>query len=80
MHYSKPPGSFRAVLERWPRLSDAAQDLGLPYDRVAQWAKRDSIPAEYWPAIVAAAARRELAFINLTVLAELAASRSRESA
>lgn len=73
------PKSFREVLALWPRISDAAQDLGMPYERVAQWAKRDSIPAEYWPEVINAAAARGFKYVSLPILVDLAAlARRRE--
>jgi len=42
----------------WPRMSDLASDLGLPYQTVAAWKRRNRIPAENDGAIIDAAARR----------------------
>jgi len=71
-----PPKSFREVLALWPQVSDAAQDLGLKYDRVAQWVKRDSIPAAYWPRIINAAAGRGFKYVSLPILVEFAEQRA----
>ena len=74
MQEPSPPTSFRDVLRLWPRISDAAQDLDLPYERVSQWAKRNSIPPEYWPDLIRAAAARGYKYVSLPILVELAAS------
>lgn len=70
------PKSFREVLGLWPQISDAAQDLGLKYDAVAQWVKRDSIPVAYWPRLINAAAARGFKFVSLPILVELAEQRA----
>lgn len=72
-----PPGSYREILRLWPTISEAAQDLDLPYERVSQWAKRDSIPPEYWTDLLRAAAARGFKFVSLPILVELAAEAKR---
>lgn len=76
MDAPSPPATFRDTLRLWPTFADAASDLSIPYERVAQWAKRDSVPAEYWPALVNAARTRGFP-VDLELLAALAA-RQRE--
>jgi len=74
MQEPSPPTSFREVLQLWPRISDAAQEIGYPYERVSQWAKRNSIPPEYWPDVIRAAAARGFKYVSLPILVELAAA------
>lgn len=64
------------IFAKWPRLSDLAADLGKPYQTVAAWKQRNSIPAQYdLDLIRAAKARGE----SLT-LDDLAQARAREPA
>lgn len=42
----------------WPSLVDLASDIEVPADRVKKWPQRGSIPPEYWPSMIAAAAKR----------------------
>lgn len=42
----------------WPKITDLADDLGLPYTTVHSWAVRGSIPARYDLKLVAAAKKR----------------------
>lgn len=46
-------------LERiWPKTTDLADDLGVPYTTAAAWRQRESIPAKYDLDLIAAAKRR----------------------
>jgi len=42
----------------WPKVSDLADDLGLPYTTVHSWSVRGRIPSERDFEIIAAAERR----------------------
>jgi len=48
------------IMQIWPRMSDLADDLGLPYQTVASWKRRNRIAPENDGAIIAAAARRNV--------------------
>jgi hypothetical protein len=69
------PLSFRDVIGRWPTTRAFARDAGCSPTLVRQWRHRDSVPAQYWPQIVAGAARRGIAPVDLRLLAQLAAKR-----
>lgn len=68
--------SFVDVIALWPSLSALADDLGLPYGVVKQWRMRNSIPAERWQSLIAAAQVRDIAGITADSLAALAARRA----
>jgi hypothetical protein len=46
------------IFNIWPRLSDLAADLGKPYQTVAAWKRRGSIPAENDLQLIQAAEKR----------------------
>lgn len=51
--------TFRDVIHRWTgRKPGLAADLGVNLEIVKGWAKRNSIPSEYWEAMLAAQAAR----------------------
>lgn len=52
--------TFREIIDLWPTKVALADDLGLKYDRVAQWYKRDSIRSTFFDQIVRAAKGRNL--------------------
>lgn len=45
--------SFRSVIELWSSKEAMAADLGARANNVSKWWQRDSIPAEWWSAILA---------------------------
>lgn len=47
--------SFRPIIEKWKTRADLAAALGRPRVTVQQWWGRDSVPAEVFPEIEAAA-------------------------
>lgn len=71
---SPPPASFREVIGRWPATRFFARDAGCSPLLVRQWRHRNFIPPQYWPRIVAAAARRGISDVNADLLARLAAA------
>lgn len=71
--------SFVAVIALWPQPSDLAGDIGQDAVTVRSWKARNSIPAEYWPAIVQAAARREFEGLTLEFLATLVKPRKKHA-
>jgi hypothetical protein len=69
------PLSFREVIAHWPTTRAFARDAGCSPTLVRQWRHRNSVPAQYWPRIVEGAARRGIVLVDLSVLAQLAATR-----
>lgn len=65
--------NFRTIIDRWPSIDQMAADLSVKPDTVRKWRERDSVPGEYWAAIVRAARDRRLA----VRLEDLAAAASR---
>lgn len=46
--------SFRTIIELWPSREGMAADLpGTTATQVSKWWQRDSVPAEWWSAILA---------------------------
>lgn len=68
------PNSFRELIGRWPRTRDFARDAGCSPLLVRQWRHRNFVPPQYWPGIVAGAARRRIGGIDTNLLAHLAAT------
>ena len=52
--------TFKSYIGRWGRPENLAEDLGIPTERARKWALRESIPAEYWLSVIAAAKGRKL--------------------
>lgn len=65
--------TFAAVIDAWPSPAEFAADVGVPLNNARVWKHRDSIPARYWPQVVAGAEARGLVGITLDLLAKLAA-------
>lgn len=65
--------THRDIIDRWPAPSirTFAEDVGLKYVTAQLMRYRNSIAAEHWLAVVAAAERRGFSDITLGVLAEL---------
>lgn len=75
--------NFRQIMALWPRGTFAASVADhLPGVRVRelskQWRARCSIPPEYWPAVVAAAADAKIVGVNYAALVNAAVIRARE--
>lgn len=47
--------TFGSILARWPTLVAFATDVGIPYQTAAGWKRRNSIPADRWDEVLAAA-------------------------
>jgi hypothetical protein len=45
--------SFRSIIELWPSREAMALELGAGAPAVSKWWQRDSVPAEWWSAILA---------------------------
>jgi hypothetical protein len=63
--------SFRPIIELWGRRSNLAEDLKIPRITVQQWWLRDSIPAEYFGDVVAAAQKRGIRSVTERALLDL---------
>lgn len=68
--------SHAEILGLWPSLNDVATDVGARLVAVRKWRARNSIPAEYWLALVQAAERRGISGVTLMLLARIAAGAS----
>lgn len=64
--------SFNDVIGLWPSLPELAADLKVPYERAAQWRKRNSIPARHWARLIEVAQERGFRCVTAERLAELA--------
>jgi hypothetical protein len=65
---------FKPIIARWG-IADLAEDLHLPTKNVRRWDDGDSIPADWFAAVVRAANKRAFAEITLEYLAEAAERR-----
>ena len=63
--------SFRSIIELWPSREAMAADIGAGASTVSKWWQRDSVPAEWWSAVLATevAVRNGVTAEALTVLA-----------
>lgn len=65
--------SFRSILELWPSREAMAADLpGSTATQVSKWWQRDSIPADWWSALLSTE-RAVGAGLTAEILTELAA-------
>lgn len=71
--------SFADIIDAFggPARFGEAVAVSASHAGVMKW--RNAIPAEYWPAVVAAAAARQIVGVSYEVLAEIAASRRRRA-
>jgi hypothetical protein len=76
--------SFANLLSLWPSLARISDELAVPYDTVMAWKRRNSVPYEYWSALMASAKRNKIRGISMELLAAAAegvhAKRHRERA
>lgn len=49
------PTSFRSIIELWTSREVLADDIGAKPSQVSKWWQRDSIPAEWWSAVLGTA-------------------------
>lgn len=70
-----PMKTINDVVSLWPSISEFAADAGVAYGVAQQWRRRNSIPAERWSAVVAAASRRGVPVV-LETLAAIARDRA----
>lgn len=50
----KPMGEFASLVQLWNPKQDLSRACGIPDQNAIKWYQRDSIPAEYWPEVMAA--------------------------
>lgn len=67
--------SFADIIDLWPTATELAAELGEKEGTVRQWKNRNSIPADRWPAIVGASARRGFRQVTYEILAAIAAAK-----
>jgi hypothetical protein len=65
--------SFIDIIKLWPSNTDFARDINVRPNHLQTMKVRDSIPAEYWPALVNAARRRRIGGVTLEQLGSLRA-------
>lgn len=66
--------SFREVIDLWPTREVLGAEIGLPPNSVSKWWQRDSIPAEWWTALLGLERARN-ACLTADLLADLASKR-----
>jgi len=67
------------IINLWPTIAECSRDVGQPYETVKQWRRRNSIPAEHWRAVIAAANAKQFQGVTLDALMSGLAS-AREAA
>ncbi len=67
--------NYADVIDLWESYDALASDVGATVYSIRKWRQRDSIPPEYWRALVESAAKRGIAVVTLEVLAGFAANR-----
>jgi hypothetical protein len=72
-------GSHRAIIDAWPKLTDFAGDLDIPYGNAKAMRRRDRIGLEYVPAVVAKANARGIEGVTADLIAQLAADKAGRS-
>lgn len=72
--------TFADVIALWASLSALAADLGVPYGVVKQWRRRNSIPADRWAGVVAAAQKRGFETVTADRLMAIAEARTDQDA
>lgn len=68
------------IINKWPTLSDFADDLGVQYGTAKAMRRRGSIPPEHWLTVVGKAATREIDDVSLEVLAAAVAKQGEVAA
>ena len=58
------------IISLWPSLADFACDLSIPYGTAKAMRRRDSIPPQYWNAVVLGASERSIDGVGLQQLAD----------
>ena len=65
--------TFSEIINLWPNAVKLAEDIGLPPVNVRTWRQRNSIPPEYWQAIIASAECRGIPGVTADALMQIAA-------
>jgi hypothetical protein len=60
--------SFTDLLRRFPSLTGLSRELGLSYNTVQAWTRRDTVPGHYWADIATAALKLGVAGVTVTAL------------
>lgn len=68
------------IINKWPSLSDFAQDLGVMYGTAKAMRRRSSIPSEHWLILVTKARKRGIKGISLEALAAAVARKPEAAA
>lgn len=70
-----PATTFRSIIELWASKEAMASDIGAKAPAVSKWWQRDSIPAEWWSAVLDTAVAKSagLTAAMMTALASRAA-------
>lgn len=66
--------SFRGIIELWPSREAMASEIGAGASAVSKWWQRDSIPDEWWSAVLGTSTAAD-AGITANMLVGLAARR-----
>lgn len=64
--------TFASVIGLWPSVSAFASDVGVPTDRARKWHARNSVPGEWFAAVIRAAHARDLTFVTAEFLSDVA--------
>ena len=66
------PASFTEVIDLWPSIEAAVSDIGATRSQVSKWRRRDSIPSEWWSAVLGTMVARN-AGVDADLMVALAA-------
>jgi hypothetical protein len=59
----------------WPSIETLSQDVGVPYQTVHSWRRRNSIPAIYWDDVAKTAKKRGIPGITTDLLRKIYSAR-----
>jgi hypothetical protein len=65
---AETPSGFAALIDRWPSAAEFSRDINVSFDTVRGWRPRNSIPAGYWPDVIAAAQKRGFSDVTVELL------------
>lgn len=66
--------TFRDIIDAWKTQEALAEDLSISVNHLSIMWNRDSIPPQYWAALVASARRRRIRGVTLKRLADIRAA------
>lgn len=72
--------SFSDVIRLWPTIEMAASEIGVNPWTLVGWRRRNSIPADYWMDLKAAAVARGFEFLTIDFLSVLASQKLKRAA